>query len=212
MADDVGASLASSASRRVLVPRTPVPSRTSNVLMLVGLLWGIVVTLAAEGFLAAAGVPVTARSALRAVLLAIAWVPFLLGVFAGWLGRIPGLTWLIARTQPRLELDEVGLTIADEQGRTVRVPWSQVAQVRIQHPITRSPVIGPDGSVVARIPGALTTPRVDGGGETRLADEIGRFRPDLGQALWAQQHAALLVVLLVLAVATTALVIWAVSR
>ena len=156
--------------------------------------------------------PTIDRAPLRNVLLAIGWVPFLLGLFASWLGRIPFLTWLIARPQPRLELGEDGLTIADERGETVRVPWAQVAQVRIQHSLMRSPVTGPDGSVLARIPGALTTPRVEGGGETRLADEIARFHPEVGHALQAQQRATLLVVMLVIGGATVALVIWTASR
>jgi hypothetical protein len=167
---------------RILVPRSVVRSKYATRIAWFALPWAVGFAVVADAVLVAAGVPRGPRPwPVATVLVIVGWAPAITWLLAGSLGRLRPFAWLVAPIQPRLVLDTTGLEITDDRGSTVRLEWQQIAEIRLVHPASPSSVIGVNGARIARIPSALIAPRVEGGDETRLADEIAAFEPRLAR-------------------------------
>jgi hypothetical protein len=170
-------------TRRVLVPRSAVRSKAGRALGWIAFPWVFGFVLVVDAALTAMGWPRGPRPPLLQIgMFLVGAGPAILWVFAGSLGRTRPFAWLLESPQPKLILDSAGLTIATTGGEATRLSWNDIGDVRILPPSVPSRIHAGDGSLLAEIPGPLSTPRVDGGGETRLADELAAFSPRLGAA------------------------------
>lgn len=167
-------------ARRVLVPRSAVRSSAGRALGWIALPWAVGFALVADTLLVAAGVPRTFRPPLMQIaLLVVGLAPAIVWFFAGPLGRRGRLTWLLESPQPTLVLDKEGLTLVTGRGAPQRLLWREIAAVRILPPSVPSRVMGHGDVTLAQIPGPLVTPRIEGGRETRLVDELAAFSPNM---------------------------------
>lgn len=165
---------------RVLVPRAPVRSKAGRALGWIALPWAIGFAVAVDAALDAVGWPRNARPPLvQVAIVLVGLAPVIIWFLAGWLGRRRRFAWLLESPQPTLILDADGLTLLSKLRGPQRIRWSDITAVRIQYPTMPSRILGHGGATLAEIPGPLATPRVEGGGETRLADELAAFSPRL---------------------------------
>ncbi len=165
---------------RVLVPRAPVRSRAGRALGWIALPWAIGFAVAVGAFLDAMGWPRDARPTLvQVAIVMVGLAPVIIWFVAGWLGRRRRFGWLLESPQPTLVLDADGLTLLSNLREPQRIRWADITGVRILYPMMPSRILGHGGATLAEIPGPLATPRVEGGGETRLADELAAFSPRL---------------------------------
>jgi hypothetical protein len=168
-------------TRRVLVPRSAVRSKAGRALGWIAFPWVFGFVVVVDAALTALGWPRGPRPLpLQIGMLLVGAGPAILWVFAGSLGRTRPFAWLLESPQPRLILDSAGLAIETTGGETTRLSWNDIGDVRILPPSVPSRIHGRDGALLAEIPGPLSTPRVEGGDETRLADELAAFDPRVG--------------------------------
>jgi hypothetical protein len=189
------------AAPRVLVPRSAVRSRAGRAIGWIALPWAIGFAIVVDVLLTSAGWPRTPRPLLLQVaILLVGAGPAVLWLLAGWLGHRRRLAWLLEWPQPKLILDTDGLTLATADQAPQRLLWTDIIAIRLLPPWVPSKIYGHGGAMLAEIPAPLVRPRVEGDGETRLADELAAFSPRLAGVTSAgrSDRLAVAVVLVVL--------------
>lgn len=118
----------------------------------------------------------------------VAIAPIVVLAFHRWLGHVPGLRWLLHRTQPRLAIRAMGLDLRlPEVGERLH-SWDEVRALRMR-PDGGANLLGPDGVALAKIPESMVFGRRKLVARSEsIASLVVRARPDryrLSGANWA---------------------------
>ena len=116
---------------------------------------------------------------LRLTLVIVAVAPVAIAATSPWLGRLPGMRWLLASPQPEARLGSDGFTLILPDREPVRFTWSEITGMQPANDWGRSAhLLGAHGAVLATIPNALAYPREWSWVSRSIAQEVVAARPD----------------------------------
>ena len=123
----------------------------------------------------------------RWLVVVVAIAPIVVLVFHRWLGHVPGLRWLLHRTQPRLTIRAMGLDLRLPEVGERLYGWDAVGGLRMR-PDRGANLLGPDGVALAKIPESMVLAAGNWWRSESIASVVVRARPDryrLSGANWA---------------------------
>jgi hypothetical protein len=140
--------------------------------------WAFAVLFGGSALIDRLGLGTDTPLALRLSLVVVALTPGAVRVTSPWLGRLPGMRWLLASPQPeaRLDIDHLTLILPDRE--PVRFDWSEITGMQPANDFRRSAhLLGSGGAVLATIPYELAHPRRWRTSRS-FAQEVVEARPD----------------------------------
>jgi hypothetical protein len=153
--------------------------------------WAFAVFFGGAWLLEALGYPLSPETPplIPVLWVTVAMAPSAIWFVVQWLGRVPGLGWMLARPQPLARVDAGGIDLTLPGVGARRFEWERVAGLVPRRRLGETArLIGLDGKTLADIPdGLVTAHRVKGSTRT-LAQLIVELRPDrygLSDADWA---------------------------